>query len=85
MPELEHVNQTFETMLQQWYKADIRLLDEGKQLVEDYGSESLSDSQLWILEQLFAMPETAIGLHPDVGASYFLSRLPGHLGMITFS
>ncbi|KAL2651438.1 hypothetical protein R1flu_019566 [Riccia fluitans] len=29
---------------------------------------------------LFAMPETAIGLHPDVGASYYLSRLPGHLG-----
>ncbi|XP_024384880.1 3-hydroxyisobutyryl-CoA hydrolase 1 isoform X1 [Physcomitrium patens] len=29
---------------------------------------------------LFAMPETAIGLHPDVGASYFLSRLRGHLG-----
>eukprot|EP00850_Spirogloea_muscicola_P000975 SM000003S11220 [mRNA] locus=s3:1778363:1781484:+ [translate_table: standard] len=29
---------------------------------------------------LFAMPETAIALHPDVGASYFLSRLPGSLG-----
>ena len=28
-----------------------------------------------------AMPETAIGLTPDIGASYFLSRLPGLLGL----
>lgn len=26
------------------------------------------------------MPETAIALHPDVGASFFLPRLPGSLG-----
>jgi enoyl-CoA hydratase len=29
----------------------------------------------------FAMPETAIALFPDVGATYVLPRLPGQLGM----
>lgn len=29
---------------------------------------------------LFAMPETDIGFFPDVGGSFFLSRLDGHIG-----
>lgn len=29
----------------------------------------------------FAMPETTIGFFPDVGATYFLSRLPNNIGM----
>jgi enoyl-CoA hydratase len=28
----------------------------------------------------FAMPETGIGLYPDIGATYFLSRLAGEIG-----
>ncbi|XP_022770226.1 3-hydroxyisobutyryl-CoA hydrolase-like protein 1, mitochondrial [Durio zibethinus] len=29
---------------------------------------------------VFATPETQIGFHPDAGASFYLSHLPGHLG-----
>lgn len=31
---------------------------------------------------VFAMPETAIGLFPDVGGGYFLPRLPGKIGYL---
>ncbi|KAM4626383.1 3-hydroxyisobutyryl-CoA hydrolase, mitochondrial [Discoglossus pictus] len=30
---------------------------------------------------MFAMPETGIGLFPDVGGGYFLPRLPGKIGL----
>jgi enoyl-CoA hydratase/carnithine racemase len=29
---------------------------------------------------MFAMPETAIGFFPDIGATFFLPRLPGQIG-----
>ena len=30
---------------------------------------------------VIAMPETVIGLFPDIGATFFLNRLPGEIGM----
>jgi enoyl-CoA hydratase len=44
--------------------------------VSVHGRHRLADPDL-----VFAMPETAIGFVPDVGASHFLSRLPGEFGL----
>jgi len=44
--------------------------------VSIHGSHRLADGSL-----MFAMPETGIGFIPDVGSSYFLSRLPDRLGL----
>jgi enoyl-CoA hydratase len=44
--------------------------------VSVHGSHRVADESL-----VFAMPETGIGLFPDVGGSFFLPRLPGALGM----
>ncbi len=43
---------------------------------------SLHGSRVIATERLqLAMPETAIGFYPDVGAGYFLSRCPHKIGM----
>ena len=44
--------------------------------VSVHGSHRIADGTT-----VFAMPETGIGLFPDVGGSYFLPRMPGQLGM----
>jgi enoyl-CoA hydratase len=44
--------------------------------VSVHGRHRLADETL-----AFAMPETAIGFIPDIGASYFLSRLPDQIGL----
>lgn len=41
-----------------------------------YGSHRIASEKA-----MFAMPETAIGLFPDVGMSFFLPRMPGKIGM----
>ena len=42
---------------------------------------SIGSSHVVVSERVqFAMPETKIGFFPDVGASYFLNKLPNHVG-----
>ncbi|MFP6745759.1 MAG: enoyl-CoA hydratase/isomerase family protein, partial [Alphaproteobacteria bacterium] len=43
---------------------------------------SVHGSQRVVTEHaLFAMPETGIGLFPDVGGTWFLPRMPGEIGL----
>lgn len=44
--------------------------------VSVHGSHRVADETA-----IFAMPETGIGLFPDVGGSHFLPRCPGEIGM----
>ena len=44
--------------------------------VSVHGSHRVADESV-----TFAMPETGIGLFPDVGGSYFLPRIRGEIGM----
>jgi enoyl-CoA hydratase len=44
--------------------------------VSVHGGHRIADETM-----LFAMPETGIGLFPDVGGSFFLPRCPGEIGM----
>ncbi len=44
--------------------------------VSIHGSHRVASEKL-----LFAMPETAIGFYPDIGASHFLSHCPGKTGL----
>lgn len=54
-------------------------LDSSLVLVSNFFKSAVTSS--WIL-QIFATPETIIGFHPDAGASFNLSHLPGRFGML---
>lgn len=70
----------FNTYLKRYRKPYIALIDGivmgGGVGVSFHGSHRIAGDRI-----MFAMPETGIGLFPDVGGTWFLPRCPGETGM----
>ena len=73
----EYLLNTFIERYPKPYIALINGIDMGGGVgVSIHGSHRVATEKL-----TFAMPETGIGLFPDVGGTYFLPRCPGEIGM----
>ena len=62
------------------YRKPIVALMDGYTLGGGMGLAQGAELRVVTERSRLAMPETAIGYFPDVGGSYFLSRIPGELG-----
>ena len=66
--------------LHQFPKPHVALID-GVVMGGGVGASIHGSHRVMSERTLFAMPETGIGLFPDVGATHFLPRCPGHFGL----
>jgi enoyl-CoA hydratase/carnithine racemase len=63
------------------YRKPVVALMDGLVLGGGMGLAQAADLRVVTERSRLAMPEVAIGYFPDVGGSYFLSRVPGELGI----
>lgn len=68
------------TLIKEYPKPYVAILD-GVTMGGGVGISVHGDYRIATSGTLFAMPESGIGLFPDVGGGWFLPRLPGALGM----
>lgn len=68
------------TLIQEYQKPYIALID-GVTMGGGVGISVHGAFRVAGDRTVFAMPETGIGFHPDVGGAWFLPRLPGEIGM----
>ncbi|KAI3407312.1 uncharacterized protein J3R85_021107 [Psidium guajava] len=62
------------------YKKPLVCLINGVVMGGGAGISMIGSFRVVTEKTVFAMPEASIGLFPDVGASHFLSKLPGYFG-----
>lgn len=63
------------------YRKPVMVLMDGYTLGGGLGLAQAADLRIVTERSRLGMPEVGIGYFPDVGASYFLPRLPGELGI----
>ncbi|WP_300395432.1 enoyl-CoA hydratase/isomerase family protein [Henriciella sp.] len=68
------------TLIEEYPKPYVAIID-GVTMGGGVGISVHGDYRVATPNTLFAMPESGIGLFPDVGGGWFLPRLPGELGM----
>ena len=68
------------TLIQEYPKPYVAIID-GVTMGGGVGISVHGTYRVATPNTLFAMPESGIGLFPDVGGGWFLPRLPGELGM----
>jgi enoyl-CoA hydratase len=78
--EFFHAEYRLNELLLRYPKTVVALMD-GVTMGGGFGISRPARFRVATERTVFAMPEASIGLFPDVGGGWYLSRMPGHIGL----